>query len=170
MKRCLDSVVACWASPYKLMDLRLQRTVSRALWCCLPWCLRTCREWCVCKMLRLEKKPTHELKQVQIQGKYLSLKRLEKDDLLSDFSMSFLQCLTWLSTVMTWMVADASTSRHICTSSTLRPCRLAWHCFTLVTVWILPPNFTWNYTTCKFTKLSKCSRCCWKLHLCLSPV
>lgn len=74
---------------------------------------------------------------------HLSLKRPEKDDLKSILSVSFLQCFSSALTVAL-MVADASASRHIWTSSVVRPCRLAWHCLMLVTDWTPPPSFTWN--------------------------
>lgn len=64
----------------------------------------------------------------------------------SIFSVSFLQCFT-SDFMVALMVADASASRHICTSSVLRPCRLAWHCLMLVTEWALPPSLTWKHTS-----------------------
>lgn len=75
---------------------------------------------------------------------YLSLKRLEKADLLSVCCISFLQCFASVLIFLSLILADASTSRHICTSSALSPWRLAWHCLMLVTDSILPPSFTWS--------------------------
>lgn len=72
---------------------------------------------------------------------HLSLKRSEKELLLSVFSTSFLQCLA-SALADTLTLADASTCRHICTSSALTPARLAWHCRMLVTDCTLPPSFT----------------------------
>lgn len=55
---------------------------------------------------------------------HLSLKRSEKELLLSVFSTSFLQCLI-SALADTLALADASAWRHICTSSMLRPFSLA---------------------------------------------
>ena len=73
---------------------------------------------------------------------YLSLNMLEKLALFSVFVLSSWQRLNSASRPLSPTLTDASTSRHTCTSSTLRPCRLAWHCLMLVTDCTVPPRFT----------------------------